>query len=156
MNHYLTLNVPAAVQPDLVALKQSFISLSKQFHPDRFGNATEQEQQAALDKCSAINMAYATLSNAQQALAYYLTHRGIITSDEEYKLSADFLMEMMELNETLEFADVATKEKIGAEISALQQTLLEQITAACLQEPIDVASIKEHYYKLKYYKRLAT
>ncbi len=154
MNYYNILDISVSIQPNAVELKQHFMALSKQFHPDRYGQATAQEQAIALEKTSAINQAYATLSKPYTALQYYLMHHGYIATDEEYKLSPNFLMEMMELNEELEFADISTKEKIATDIKQKQELLTLQIIETCQQATVDIALVKEHYYKLKYYNRL--
>jgi molecular chaperone HscB len=154
MTYYQILNIPVSIQPNLIELKKQFISLSKQFHPDRFGNANEAIQMEALVKSSTLNQAYETLNDADKAMQYYLQHQQIIQTDEEYKLPADFLMEMMEINEELEFADASTKEKIVAETNSKKNVLSLQIIQLSHEAEPNTLLIKEQYYKLKYYKRL--
>ncbi len=156
MNYYELLNIPISPIPDVALAKKHFLQLSKQFHPDRYGTATEAEQQYALTKSTEINQAFRSLSKSDTALNYYLELNAIIAPGEEYKLAPDFLMDMMEQNEALEFANTEEKITLQQNIENQKQELLAQIHASLEIDPKPVAQIKESYYKLKYYQRLLT
>lgn len=154
MNYYNFLQIEPHPQPDLALLKQNFIKLSKQFHPDRFGNSSIAEQENALQKTSELNTAYTILKDADKALEYYLLYKEIIKPNQEHKLPPAFLMEMMELNEGLETTNAEERANIVSAIQKQQNSLRHNLLENCLQLSDNHDYIKDAFYKLKYYTRL--
>jgi iron-sulfur cluster assembly accessory protein len=68
MNHFELFNLPVALDIDLAALKNEFLKLQQQYHPDK---AEDKDQ--ALIKSSEINQAFKALSNVDSRAAYLLS-----------------------------------------------------------------------------------
>src|SRR5690606_29777763 len=122
MNYFELYEIPVSFHPDKEIIKKKFYALSKTFHPDRFTLADEAAQQEALEKSSLNNQAYKTLINDYAILKYILELKGVLEAEEKYNLPPDFLMEMMELNETVseyEMDEDAQKKQLA--ISSWQQ-----------------------------------
>jgi len=147
--------------PDQGLVKKRYYALSRQYHPDFHVQQGTEALAAAEKKLQEIHEAYATLSSRQHTMAYILQQTVSMPEDEKYALPADFLMDMMELNEALQEAD-SEEEKLNVreQIKAQQLALYEQV------EPIMAAyqagvtpqeallQVKQYYYQQKYLLRL--
>src|SRR5437762_5326824 len=75
-DYFSFLGVPRKLNLDLSDLEQRFRTLSRQFHPDYFYNATPAERRASLERSSYLNDAYRTLKNAAARVEYLLALEG--------------------------------------------------------------------------------
>ena len=66
------LGVPRKLNLDAADLERRFRSLSRQFHPDYFYNATPVERRASLERSSCLNDAYRTLRQPGARIEYLL------------------------------------------------------------------------------------
>ncbi len=150
---------------DEADLKQRYLKLSKEHHPDFFVDNPAQYQ-AALEITSTNNKAYKTLSKLQNRVAYILELNDVL-KESQNQISQDFLMEMMDVNEAimdLKMEPNAAKQaKLDAEMKGLERSLQEQIEqlAATADVQTDdnqrdaiLVLIKENYLKLKYVLRI--
>ncbi|BCU64638.1 Fe-S protein assembly co-chaperone HscB [Acinetobacter bouvetii DSM 14964 = CIP 107468] len=99
MNHFELFNLPAALDIDLAALKDAFLQLQQQYHPDK---AEDKDQ--ALIKSSEINQAFKALSNVDSRAAYLLSLK-----KQDYHLDQsisdfEFLQSALEIREQLDDA----------------------------------------------------
>src|SRR5438445_9345446 len=60
-DYFAFLGLPRKLTLDPQVLEQQFRTLSRQFHPDYFYNATPAERRASLERSSYLNDAYRTL-----------------------------------------------------------------------------------------------
>lgn len=84
---------------DETKLKAKFLELSKQNHPDFFINNPEKYNRSQV-YTSQLNEAYKVLSIFNTRLAYVLKQHDLL-EESKNKLPQDFLMEMMDINETI-------------------------------------------------------
>lgn len=161
MNYFELFGLPIGFQVDINKLRAAFMDIQRSSHPDKFAQSNIYEQEEALERSALANKGFSLLNNKDQLLPYVLELKGIITSDEKYALSPDFLMEMMELNEAWMDADDETaKQSILEQIKAIQNEILEPIKAYLEMDQIDsiaqetMLQIKEYYYKKKYLDRI--
>src|SRR6476661_8336254 len=63
---------------DAAELERRFRTLSRQFHPDFFYNATTGERRASLERSSYLNDAYRTLRDPIARLEYLLQIEGLV------------------------------------------------------------------------------
>lgn len=161
-NYFSLFGLPESLRPDPAILKQQFYALSKRWHPDRFVAASEEERREALRMSALINEAYKTLSDPERSLAYLLQEKGLMEEDEAYKLPADFLMEMMDLNEAVsdyednpDLKDVA-EQAFQEQWDALQaqQDALSGRLAQADAEARDWSALKDLYFRKKYLLRI--
>jgi molecular chaperone HscB len=164
MNFFELFNIPISLQVDAAVVKAKFYELSRKYHPDFFSQATEAEQEEALEKSSLLNKAFKVFSNKEETLKYVLQLKGLLEDEEKYKLSPDFLMEMMELNEALMDAkmdsDEAAVANIKSQISSLENELYENIKSIIEHFKDGVSTqeallqVKDYYFKKKYLARI--
>ncbi len=122
MNYFQLLGLEQAFTVDLNALSANYQQLQKTVHPDRFANATAQEQLIAVQKSSTINDAYQTLKNPLKRAEYMLETRGTPLPSEQSTIGdTSFLMRQMELREML--GEIKAADDIDAAIFELSQLL---------------------------------
>jgi molecular chaperone HscB len=150
---------------DEADLKQRYLKLSKEHHPDFFVDNSAQYQ-AALEITSTNNKAYKTLSKLQNRVTYILELNNVL-KDLQNSIPQDFLMEMMDVNEAIMDLKIepnaAKRAKLEAEMNGLERVLQEQIEqlaatadvqADANQRDTILVRIKENYLKLKYVLRI--
>jgi molecular chaperone HscB len=155
MNYYNLFDIQEAPLVDTQFISAKYISLQKKYHPDFFTTDTEDAQEDALEQSAHINKAYNIFRNKDKTLEYFLQQKGIIVADEKFNLPPDFLMEMMELNESID-----EKETISEKIEDFERALEDEVkpllmidSAASLTEK-DLQILKANYYKKKYLHRI--
>ncbi len=146
---------------DLNQLSQTYQTLQKAVHPDRFAHASSSEQLLAVQKSAGINDAYQTLKLPLQRAEYILTLRGVDLPNEQHTFGdTDFLMRQMELREML--ADVKFADDIDAALALAQQVLAQeylqyfQLMSAQILENNTAANALacDNLRKLKFYQKL--
>lgn len=86
-------------------LEQRFRTLSRQFHPDYFYNATPAERRASLERSSYLNDAYRTLRQPAARIEYLLKLEGLGAqgpADASRQVPPGLLEEVFALNEELD------------------------------------------------------
>ncbi len=84
-------------------LQKRFYQLSKEWHPDRFGRKSAQEQAQALEATAILNDAYRTLRDPVKRAEYLLTEEGFPIGEQRSKdVPPELLEEVFELNMALE------------------------------------------------------
>lgn len=99
MRYYEALGVEPRLTLDSEDLKQRFYSLSRQWHPDRFGRASEGEKQKALEMTAVLNDAFRTLKEPISRAEYFLEEHGMGPAKSA---PAELLEEVFELNMALD------------------------------------------------------
>lgn len=88
---------------DSSALQKRFYELSRQWHPDRFGRKSTEEQEEALEATSILNDGYRTLKDPVKRAEYLLTQDGFPIGEQRSKdVPPELLEEVFELNMMLE------------------------------------------------------
>lgn len=164
-NYFEFYDLPIQFNPDQNAVKAKFYALSKKFHPDFYANESDEKQQEVLELSTLNNKAYQTLSNAKKRLKYVLELKGIVATDEGYKLSQSFLMEMMDVNEALmdlEFEpDAAKLAQVKNDVDLIEKNLNEELSQLLQKFDEDpenseklLPEIKDIFYRQKYIARI--
>jgi molecular chaperone HscB len=102
-NYFVLFDLPADFAVDGAALGARYRQLQQELHPDRYTNASAQEQRIAVQYSALINEAYATLKKPLSRALYLLE----LCDVTQQQISAEhvdggFLIEQMELREKLE------------------------------------------------------
>lgn len=94
---------------DTSQLDERYKQLQRDYHPDRFVNASEQDRRLSMQATSLVNQARQTLLDPLSRATYLLELEGCdLNSETDTRMSGEFLMAQMELRETLEAVDAAT------------------------------------------------
>jgi molecular chaperone HscB len=161
MNYFELFDIEQSFLPDQALVKKKFYQLSRQYHPDFYGNGTVEEKEQALEMSAYVNKAYQTLQNQDLLVKYVLKDASLLEEDEKYQLSPDFLMEVMDLNEQLMDADEPeAKTVIRNSLDQLNTQIYEPVKAtlenhsgnSLTQEKL--LQVKEYYFRKKYLDRI--
>lgn len=102
-NFFDLFHMPAVYEIDVEHLQQEYRTLAQAVHPDKYASAGDQERRISMQQSSWVNKAYQTLKDPIERAAYLLQMKGLdINLENETTMDATFLMEQMELRETLE------------------------------------------------------
>ncbi|MFN3667098.1 MAG: Fe-S protein assembly co-chaperone HscB [Sediminibacterium sp.] len=157
MTHFDLFELPITLKVDSSGLSKQYFALQRKYHPDRFVQASEAEQEEALQVSAQVNKAYKVLKDPDETIKYVLQLKGLLEEEEKYQLSPDFLMEVMELNEELESG---ITESVQNKISDLKNELYATVETIITgyQEGItsekELLQVKAYYFKKKYLDRL--
>ncbi len=104
------------------ALEKKFLELSWKLHPDKFVNASAQEQELSLKSSSQLNDAYRVLRDPVARVEYLLELEGM-RKEGEHKQQAppELLEEVFELNESLD--ELRDAKASGADLASLKSRL---------------------------------
>ena len=161
MKYFELFEIPVQLRVSEEGLHRRYIELSRKYHPDYFISQPEDMQAEALEKSAMLNKAYKTFKNPDETIKYVLREKQLMEEEEKYELPPDFLMEVLEINESLMDADGAdgkeaiTKriDAIGEEIYAPVSSIIEGYSEGVTTEE-DLMKVKEYYYKKKYLDRI--
>lgn len=161
MNFFELFDIPVTLKPDQALVKQRFYELSRKYHPDFHGQASDEEQAEALEKASQVNTAYKVFTHADETIKYVLKLKGLLEEEEKYQLTPDFLMEMMDLNEqALDVSEQADADRLQQTIQQTQKEIYEPVAKIVenYQEGTttekELLQVKEYYYRKKYLDRI--
>jgi molecular chaperone HscB len=136
-------------------LERSYREIQSQVHPDRFAHAGDAERRASLQWTTRVNEAYRTLKDPVQRARHILELHGVdVAFETNTAMPADFLMQQMELRESLEAA------KGAADLDALRRTLvddksqLEKAIAEAIDVKQDYAAAAQLVRKLQFLDKL--
>jgi len=163
MNYFDFYGISETFSPNAAQLKKQFYALSKQYHPDFFANEDDAKQQEILELSTLNNKAYQTLSDPNKVIEYILRTHNLVNEGAKPQLPADFLMEMMDINERLmEIEDKQQLADVTAEVLAIEGDMNEELNSltrdytqlddtAKESRLNDIANI---YYRQKYLLRI--
>lgn len=157
MNHFELFNLPISLSVDTSGLSKQYFELQRKYHPDRFVQASDAEQEEALQVSAQVNKAFKILKDPDATLQYVLQLKGLLEEEEKYQLSPDFLMDVMELNEEME---EGVTDALQSKIDQLKKELYADVEAIITnyQEGItsekELLQVKEYYFKKKYIDRM--
>jgi len=102
-NHFELLGLPVGFDVDIADLRARYRDLQRQLHPDRFASAPDAERRLSMQLTAQLNEAFHTLRDPVRRGQYLLELRGVdARSETDTEMDPGFLMEQMELRETLE------------------------------------------------------
>jgi molecular chaperone HscB len=104
-DYFSFLGLPRKLNLEPAELEQRFRTLSRQFHPDYFYNATSAERRASLERSSFLNDAYRTLKQPIARVEYLLQLEGFVARSPEEatkQVPPALLEEVFALNEELD------------------------------------------------------
>jgi len=121
-DHFSLFGLPRKLWIEMSALEKKFLELSWKLHPDKFVNASAQEQELSLKSSSGLNDAYRVLRDPVARVEYLLELEGM-RKEGEHKQQAppELLEEVFELNESLD--ELRDAKASGADLASLKSRL---------------------------------
>ena len=147
-------NIPCQYKLNQSELRKLFYSKSKDLHPD------QSNQMDALDQTSVNNEAYRILSDPHLRLKHILEIFNGPMDESKMQLPKAFLMDMMDINEEIEFVSDENRASLNEKIKSLIQSEEEQYNLIIQNfdkqdhsEEV-LRKLEEFYFKQKYYYRM--
>ena len=166
MNYFEFYNIPISFYPDENLIRQRFYAYSKEYHPDFYANESAEKQAEILELSTLNNRAYQTLNNPEKRLKHILELNGMLEDGDKYTLSQGFLMEMMDINESLMDIEIdADEERLSILTNSIAK-LFEELEDELLIQTKDfeqlkpeqqitiLQKVKDIYYRKKYLLRI--
>ncbi len=153
MNYFELFELPISLQVDTSKLAKKYFELQKKFHPDFYTQASEEEQEAVLEKSSALNKGLKILKSKEKTIQYVLQLKDLLQEEDKYQLPPDFLMEVMELNENFSSDTSAAVAAMESELYAAVADIVAHYDDATI-DTADLLKVKEYYFKQKYLQRI--
>ena len=154
-NHFDLFGLAPAFAVEGEALERSYREIQSKVHPDRFAHAGDAERRASLQWTTRVNEAYRTLKDPVQRARHILELHGVdVAFETNTAMPPEFLMQQMELRETLEEAKDATSlDKLRADLNK-QRNQLEKAIAEAIDEKKDYSGASGLVRKLQFLHRL--
>ena len=160
-NYFELFGLPVGFIIDGAELVGRYRELQRVVHPDRYANATEQEQRLSLQQTTRINEAFETLKNPVTRAQYLLSLHGIdMQAEKETTRNTAFLMEQLQLREELENARYAEHpedvlDELMGRISAMIRTLVAQMAIKFEDpSPPNLEAARETVRKMQFLNKL--
>lgn len=163
MNYFEFYGIPESFDIDAALLKKKFYALSKQYHPDFYAGEDETKQQEILELSTLNNKAYQVLSDHARRMEYILKLHDLVSEGAKPKLPADFLMEMMDINERLmEIDDTKQLAEVTSEVLAIEGDINNKFATLTadytdldhIAQENRLNEIAEIYFRQKYLLRI--
>lgn len=144
-NYYRLFDVPVSFEVDLDLVQQRYMELQKAVHPDKFVNSSPQEKRLSMQQTSRINEALNTLKQPVGRALYLLKLKGMdINFENETTMDAAFLMEQLELRESLseirESEDpLAELDRVGGKLKTKTENMMSDFSKYYNEERLDEA-----------------
>jgi molecular chaperone HscB len=154
LNYFDYYKIPCQYNLNQSELRKLFYSKSKDLHPD------QSIQVEAIDLASINNEAYRILSEPHLRLKHILEIFNGPMDESKMQLPNEFLMEMMELNEEIEFVSDDKRASLNEKIKSLIQSeedhyniIIQKFDKQDHSEEV-LLKLEEFYFKQKYYYRM--
>lgn len=129
-NHFELFGLPLGYELDPDLLAERYRTFQKALHPDRFATAGDREKRLSMQASTHINEAFRTLRDPLARARYLLLlHTGDTGRDNETTSDMAFLVEQMELRETL--AQAKGRPDPYAAVGAVRDRLSDQSSELC-------------------------
>ena len=154
VNYFTLLGVKETYYQEAEIIRENYLKLQQQLHPDRFVNASAQAKQLAVEYTAELNQAYQTLLDPVLRAIYLLKQKGGEWNEESrVTLPTDFLEEQLLWQEQLEKGQSSGEEKIYEKKKELIAALTECFDKVILSEE-DYETIRHCIYKMQFYKNI--
>ena len=148
MNHFELFNLPVALDIDLAALKNEFLKLQQQYHPDK---AEDKDQ--ALIKSSEINQAFKVLSQVDSRAGYLLSLKKQDHLLDQSISDFEFLQSALEIREQLDEAHSANDLiSLKEEVQQWIDSLVREFKIDYTEE--DWAEARDTVRKLRFFQKV--
>ncbi len=156
-DYFALFDLPQSFEIDREELSRRYREAQRTSHPDRFAGASDAERRLAMQTTTQLNEAFNTLKEPLDRARHLLTLLGRPPNDNAGVMDEAFLMEQMELRETLaEIPERADPPSALNEFLNRLENQMDRLTArlANLFQAQDLEQAAEETRKLQFFHRL--
>ena len=156
-NFFELFELPVSYDVDFDQVQQSYMSLQKQVHPDKFASGSDQEKRLSMQQTSKINEAQQTLKDPVLRAIYLLNLKDADFSlENETTMDAAFLMQQLEMRERLENIKkeddpLASLDDMAKELKSSNSDMMQSFAMSYEADQIDEA--REWIRKLQFMQK---
>ena len=156
-NFFELFGLPVSYDVDLNTIRQQYMALQKQVHPDKFANASDREKSLSMQRTSWLNAAQATLIDPVSRASYLLKLKGDDFSlENQTTMDAAFLMQQLDMRERLhsirkETDPLAALDEIAAQVKRSTKTMMNGFAQSYENNQLDES--REWIRKLQFMKK---
>lgn len=153
-NYFEIFGLPVDFRVDVADLSDRYVELQRVVHPDRFASGSDAEKRQSMQETTFLNTAHDTLKSPLKRAIYMLKLEDV-TIEHNPQLPPAFLMEQIELRETLEsIEDDTSLERLDAFKAEVGETMrtIEADFAASIGSDNDAAETA--VYELQFLNKL--
>lgn len=162
LTHFERFGLEPTLGVDPADLEQRYLDLTRRLHPDRMIGRDAKTQNRALLLSSALNQAYAQLSDERLRAEHLLEIKGGKTAEEDKRTPQAFLLEILDLREEVEAAqaadDTEALARFAAQAEREREACLERVRAAfadpAFPTPALLEAIRQQLNVVKYWVTL--
>jgi molecular chaperone HscB len=122
VDYFEVFEMPRKLWIEMDGLDKKFLELSWKLHPDKFVNASAEEQELSLKRSSELNDAYRVLREPVARVEYLLGLEGMRKEGEQKQQAPpELLEEVFELNESLD--ELREAKASGGDLASLKSRL---------------------------------
>jgi len=152
MDYFKLFGLERKFNIEITDLSNTFKSLQRNLHPDKFVSATQQNKTDSESWSAAVNQGYRILQKPLTRALYLLELSGHPLTEESVTLEPDFLMEIMTLNEEVADAD---ENEVRILEEKIKETLADFIlTVDILLTNDEFERAREEVARMKYYSNV--
>jgi molecular chaperone HscB len=154
-NHFDLFGLTPRFSIEGEALERSYREIQSKVHPDRFAHAGDAERRASLQWTTRVNEAFQVLKNPVTRARHLLELHGVdVAFETNTAMPPEFLMQQMELRETLEQAkDAASLDLLRADLTK-ERNQIEEAIAEAIDVKKDYSGAAGLVRKLQFLHRL--
>ena len=154
-NHFDLFGLTPKFSIEGEALERSYRDIQSKVHPDRFAHAGDAERRASLQWTTRVNEAFQILKNPVKRAKHLLELHGVdVAFETNTAMPPDFLVQQMELRETLEEAkDAAALDALRGDLKN-QRQILEKAIGEAIDANEDYAGAAGLVRKLQFLEKL--
>ncbi|RDD47323.1 Iron-sulfur cluster co-chaperone protein HscB, mitochondrial [Trichoplax sp. H2] len=135
---------------DLRKLKQSFLQLQAELHPDKFIKKSQKEKDYSAQQSALINEAYETLTHPLSRGIYMLELEGISLEERDVTADVGFLSVILDLNErVLNCEDVKLLDEIEDEVQGKLQDCIKKSASSFRDH--NLLAARDAMVKMRYF-----
>jgi len=164
VDKFATMGLSRSYDLDERALEDTFRSLSRKLHPDRFARATPRERRFSLEQTTLLNDAYRTLRDPVKRAEHLLALRGVKVAGEERGGAAAMPQEFLEqaLEDREKLLEAKTEggpeavARLAEGVRGKRREAMEEIARALREERPTQAQLEQASQllaRLRYYAR---
>lgn len=160
-NYFELFDLPESFDIDLKKLSEHYLIIQRNTHPDRFINASKQEQMLSASYAADVNNAYQILQVPTKRAAYMLGLKNVQVDDSSScAIDPEFLMQQIELRENLDKIRALSDPEAAIEKMNIQLELfineLSQEFIICLNNLNDMSKQKaiEIMHKMQFIAKI--
>ncbi len=144
-NYFKLLSMAIKFDIDREKLNNNYHEIQKSIHPDNYANSSALERRISVQKAAQVNDALQTLKNPLPRSIYLLSLYGIELSENDTAIDPAFLMEQMELRESL--SQLAKKDDPFAELDKILDDVKSRIKTISADLSSRFQQLLSHQYE---------